>query len=192
MMAKKLEVENWEYHPLTPARWADFEQLFGANGACAGCWCAWFLMTNQEFKEAGKEGHKQLMYALVQAGAEPGIIAYADGVPAGWLALAPREKYKRLTASKVLAPIDDQAAWVIPCFFIHRKYRRQGMMDRLLVAAIEYVKQKGAQLIEAYPIEAEEKVSAVNLFSGVATVFRRQGFELAEKRGERLIFRKSW
>jgi hypothetical protein len=26
-------------HPLTSVRWADFETLFGKNGACGGCWC---------------------------------------------------------------------------------------------------------------------------------------------------------
>jgi hypothetical protein len=25
--------------PLTRERWPDFETLFGATGACAGCWC---------------------------------------------------------------------------------------------------------------------------------------------------------
>jgi len=65
-MAKKpITVEKWEYYPLTPERWGDFETLFGPNGACAGCWCAWFLMTHQEYNEAGKEGHRELMRTLV-------------------------------------------------------------------------------------------------------------------------------
>ena len=32
-----------EFHPLTPRRWVDFEQLFGERGACGGCWCMWWL-----------------------------------------------------------------------------------------------------------------------------------------------------
>ena len=32
-------------HPLTPDRWDDFETLFGKNGACAGCWCMWWQMS---------------------------------------------------------------------------------------------------------------------------------------------------
>lgn len=87
MPKKPIVVEKWEYHPLTPDRWDDFEQLFGPNGACFGCWCAWFLMTNKEFTTSKKEGHKELMRTLVQSGVEPGIIAYADGKPAGWVAL---------------------------------------------------------------------------------------------------------
>ena len=38
-------------------------------------------------QKSGKEGHKELMRTLVQSGVEPGLIAYADGVPAGWVAL---------------------------------------------------------------------------------------------------------
>ena len=83
MPKKPIVVEKWEYHALTPDRWDDFEQLFGPNGACAGCWCAWFLMNNKEFTTARKEGHKELMRTLVQSGVEPGIIAYADGNTGG-------------------------------------------------------------------------------------------------------------
>ena len=30
------------FHPLTPDRWADFEDLFGPDrGGNSGCWCLW-------------------------------------------------------------------------------------------------------------------------------------------------------
>ena len=189
-MKKQITVENWEFHPLTPVRWEDFEALFGPNGACAGCWCAWFLMTNREFKESGKEGHKELLRTLVQSGVEPGLIAYADGVPAGWVALAPRENYKRLATSEVMGAVDDQPVWVIPCFFIHRDYRRQGLMEKLLAAAIEYGREKGVKILEAFPLEAEGKMSSIQLFTGKASVFRNQGFEQVAQRNERPVLRK--
>ena len=191
MPKKPIVVEKWEYHPLTLDRWGDFEQLFGPNGACFGCWCAWFLMTNKEFKDSGKEGHKELMRTSVQSGIEPGIIAYADGVPAGWVALAPRENYKRLATSKLLGAVDDKPVWVVSCFFIHRNYRHQGLMEKLLAAAIEYAKGKGVKMLEAFPIDAREKTSALSLFAGKADVFYRLGFELAAQREKRPILRKS-
>ena len=190
MTKKQISVEKWEFHPLTPARWGDFETLFGPNGACFGCWCAWFLMTNREFKESGKEGHKELLRTLVHSGVEPGIIAYADGVPAGWVALAPRERYIRLATSKIMAPVDDQPAWVVPCFFIHRDYRRQGLMEKLLASAIDYASGQGAKILEAFPLEAEGKINAMSLFAGKASVFYKLGFEQAALRGERLVLRK--
>lgn len=191
MTKKRIMVEIWEFHPLTHARWGDFETLFGPNGACAGCWCAWFLMTNREFKESGKEGHKDLLRTLVHSGVEPGLIAYADGVPAGWVALAPREKYKRLATSKQLAAVDDQPVWVIPCFFIHRDYRRQGLMEKLLAAAIAYAREKGVKILEAFPLEVEGKINAISLFTGKASVFREQGFEQVALRDYRPVLRKN-
>ena len=191
MPKKPIVVDKWEYHPLMPDRWADFEQLFGPNGACAGCWCAWFLMNNKEFNTSHKEGHKELMRTLVHSGVEPGIIAYADGIPAGWVALAPRENYKRLATSKHLGPVDDQSVWVISCFFIHREYRHQGLMEKLITAATEYAKEKSVKILEAFPIDAKEKISPLSLFTGKADVFYKLGFEQVALREYRPILRKT-
>lgn len=189
-MAKKLiTVEEWEYFPLTPQRWVDFETLFGPNGACAGCWCAWFLMTHREYNEAGKEGHKDLMRTLVHSGIEPGIIAYADGVPAGWIAFAPRERYKRLATSKQLGAVDDKPVWVIPCFFVHRDYRRHGLMEKLLNAAVEYARSRGVQTLEAFPLDVEGKMSSIQMFTGKSSVFYKLGFKEVVRREKRPILR---
>lgn len=189
-MAKKLiTVEEWEYFPLIPQRWADFETLFGPNGACAGCWCAWFLMTHREYNEAGKEGHKELMRMLVHSGIEPGIIAYADGVPAGWIAFAPRERYKRLATSKQLGAVDDKPVWVIPCFFVHRDYRRHGLMEKLLNAAVEYARSRGVQTLEAFPLDVEGKMSSIQMFTGKSSVFYKLGFKDVARRENRPILR---
>jgi GNAT superfamily N-acetyltransferase len=190
MGKKVVQVDVFEFYPLTSDRWEDFETLFGPNGACAGCWCAWFLMTSREFKESGKEGHKGLIRTLVQSGAEPGILAYADGKPVGWVALGPREGYKRLVTSDHLGPVDDQPVWVIPCFFIHRDYRHLGLMEKLLSAAIELARKKGVKILEAFPLEVTEKIHSMNLFTGKASVFYKLGFEQVALRDYRPILRK--
>jgi GNAT superfamily N-acetyltransferase len=191
MMRKPIEVKKWQFHPLTPERWDDFELLFGPNGACAGCWCAWFLMTNKEFTLARKEGHKAAMRTLVQSGGEPGLIAYADGVPAGWVALAPRENYKRLATSKHLGPVDDQPVWVVSCFYIYRDYRHQGLMEKLLEAAVDYARSKKVKILEAFPLDVEGKINSVSLFTGKSAVFRKAGFEQVALRDYRPILRKT-
>jgi GNAT superfamily N-acetyltransferase len=191
MVRKKIQVQKFEFFPLTSQRWDDFETLFGPNGACAGCWCMWFLMTGKEFSAARKEGHKNAMRTLVQSGFEPGLIAYADGIPAGWVALAPRESYKRLENSKILAAVDDQLVWVISCFFIHRDYRRQGMMEKLIAAAIEYARNKKIKILEAFPLDVHEKTSSTSLFAGKASVFYQLGFEQVAMRDNRPILRKN-
>ena len=189
-MKKVKDVKKREFHPLSPERWDDFELLFGPNGACSGCWCAWFLMTNKEFNQARKEGHKMAMRTLVQSGEEPGLIAYADGVPAGWVALAPRERYKRLATSKHLGAVDDQPVWVVSCFFIHRNYRRLGMMEKLLQAAIDYARTKKVKILEAFPLEVEGKINSTSLYTGKSSVFHKLGFEQVALRETRPILRK--
>lgn len=191
MMKKVKEVTKWEFHPLTPERWDDFEQLFGPNGACYGCWCAWFLMTNKEFNAAGKEGHKEAMRTIVQSRVEPGLISYADGVPAGWVALAPRKNYKRLATSRHLRAVDDQPVWVVSCFFIHRNYRRLGLMEKLLQAAIDYARTKKVKILEAFPLDVEGKINSMSLFTGKASVFHKAGFEQVALRDYRPILRKT-
>lgn len=189
MARKPAAVENYEFYPLTAERWGDFEQLFGPNGACAGCWCMWFRMSHKEFAKARKEGHHEAMRTIVQSGFEPGILAYGDGKPVGWVALAPREWYERLKTSKFLAPVDDQPVWSITCFYIHRDYRRSGLMEKLIRTAIDYARGRGAQMLEAYPLDIEGKMNSTSLFSGRLSVFKRLGFEQVALREYRPIVR---
>jgi GNAT superfamily N-acetyltransferase len=182
MVKKAVTIEKIEVKPLTPVQWDDFVTLFGPNGACAGCWCMWFLMTNKEFKESHKSGHFEAMRTLVHQGVEPGLIAYADGIPAGWVALAPRERYERLKTSNVLAPVDDLPVWSITCFFIHRNYRHAGLMEQLIKAGVDYAGLHGARIIEAYPYESDQKMSALTIYTGIASTFKKVGFKEVERR----------
>ena len=41
-----------ETKELTPKLWPDFERLFGANGACGGCWCmSWRIEKGEKWEE---------------------------------------------------------------------------------------------------------------------------------------------
>jgi hypothetical protein len=46
------------------------------------------------------------MKSLVDAGV-PGLIAYEDDRPVGWISLGPREDYEKLARSPVMKPVDD-------------------------------------------------------------------------------------
>ena len=62
-------------HPLTPSRWADFEKLFGRNGACAGCWCMWWRLPRKDWVAEKGEGNRKAMQRLVNGDAPPGLLA---------------------------------------------------------------------------------------------------------------------
>ncbi len=190
MAGKVKKIDRLEIHPVTPDRWEDFETLFGENGAYAGCWCMWWRIRSGEFKKAGKEGHKEAMRTTVQSGIEPGLLAYADGVPAGWVAIGNRADYPRLTTSQTMYPVDDQDVWSIVCFFIHKNYRGLQIMQSLINAAVEFARDHGAKIVEAYPLEVRERINSSQIYMGIASIYERCGFVEVARRDYRPIVRK--
>jgi GNAT superfamily N-acetyltransferase len=178
-------------HPLTPDRWADFVKLFGKKGACAGCWCMWWRLPRAQWREQRGAGNKRAIHGIVKAGPPPGLLAYVDGQPAGWCALAPRGVYPGLAKSRVLRPVDDRPVWSITCFFVARPFRRCGLTVRLLRAAGRFARQHGAQVLEGYPTDTTRVQPAVFVYTGLASAFRKAGFvEVARRSATRPIFRR--
>ena len=145
----------------------------------------WFRQTNKEF-EAGKgKANRRAMKALVDAGEEPGILAYVDGEPAAWCALAPREGYGRLARSRILKPVDDEPVWSAVCFFVDRRYRGRQLTVGLLDAAAEHVRSRGGKLLEGYPVEPrKERAPSVFMYHGLASAFTQAGFDEIARRSE--------
>lgn len=187
-----------EVHPATPERWADLETVFGVKGACAGCWCMFWRLPRQISRHNTGSQNRQALRALVETGQAPGLLAYVDGAPAGWCAVGPREAFSRLETSRKLKRLDDQPVWSIPCFFVARPFRRQGLMRALIRAAVGYARGQGARLIEGYPLDLEtpllagQKLTGDGGFTGVASAFRAEGFALAAEASEtqRIMRRK--
>lgn len=169
--------------PATPSRWKDVEKLFGPRGACAGCWCMFWRVTRTAYENGKHSGNKRKMKALVASGAVPGLIAYRNGEPVGWCAVAPRSEYTALSRSRVLAPVDDKPVWSVSCFFVARGHRRTGVTVELLKAAVEYARKKKANIVEGYPVEPKKGAMAdVFVWTGLASAFRKAGFKEAARR----------
>lgn len=182
-----------EIRPVTPERWDDLAALFGPKGACAGCWCMFFRRSRAEFAKGKGEGNRRALRSLVKRGEEPGLLAYADGVPVGWCSYAPRETFPALTRSRVLAPVDDKPVWSVTCFFIARGWRRKGITVALLRAAAERAAARGAKILEGYPIDPKKGAQAVDTFAwtGIAGGFEKAGFtEAARRSATRPIMRR--
>lgn len=166
-----------EVHPLTPARWADLEKLFGPNGGYGGCWCMYFRMRSSENARAKASERRAAMKALVSSGPPPGLIAYVNGEPAGWVSVDARERFTMLKYSRMYKPVDEEPVWTIVCFVVGRSHRRQGLMGHLLQGAIDYARDKGAGILEAYPVESPESLKGYAGYTGIRSVFERAGFE---------------
>jgi hypothetical protein len=122
--------------PLTPARWTDLETVFGdGRGACGQCWCMYWRVPRRDFEASIGMRTRQLFRARVEAGPPPGLLAYRDLAPVGWVQVGPRadvpgwNSARRLTAPTAEAPADDPRVWGISCFVTRVGYRRQGIRD---------------------------------------------------------------
>ncbi len=168
--------------PVTSDRWPDLEALFGPKGAYAGCWCMFWRLDKAQYKQAGREGRREGLKALALQGRVPGLLAYVDGQPAGWVSLGPRQDYPFLEASRLLKRVDDLPVWAIVCFFIARPYRKQGLMLALLQGALAYACQQGAVALEGYPTDlqsprlAGQPLRGCTGYMGIASAYREAGF----------------
>ncbi|HET8776097.1 MAG TPA: GNAT family N-acetyltransferase [Candidatus Limnocylindria bacterium] len=176
-----------DFHPITADRLPDLASLFGQGGDPKWCWCSFFRVRNADFAHATADTNRQVLERAVETtaadGRNPGLIAYRDGEPIGWVSLGPRDDYERLKHSKILAPIDDKPVWSIVCFVVSRTARKQGVAGALLDAAINYAREHGATLLEAYPIETDgTRVPTAHAYKGTVGMFERAGFEVAERR----------
>jgi GNAT superfamily N-acetyltransferase len=172
--------------PVTTERWNDLERLFGPRGACEDCWCMWWRLARAEFTRLTAGQRREALKRLVDTGQAPGILAYKEEVAIAWCAVAPRDAYPALQRSRTLKPVDDHPAWSVVCFFVHRDYRRQGLMIELLRAAVAYAASRGALIVEGYPVEPPEAtLSGSGGYMGIVSVFLEAGFVEVARRSAR-------
>jgi GNAT superfamily N-acetyltransferase len=147
-------------------------------------------LRGKEFSENAGDTARQMQKSIVDSKIVPGLLAYSEGYPVGWIAVEPRGAYPKLAHSRVLKPVDDQEVWSITCFFVEKKHRRKGITVELLKAAVEYVKGQGGTIVEGYPVDTNNEEPAPFVFTGAAAAFVRAGFmEAARNSPTRPIFR---
>lgn len=179
----------FEAHPVTKERWPDVVELFD-RAIVRTCFCMFYRKTGTD-TGVGAE-NRTAMHALVKRGTVPGLIGYMDGVPVAWVSLGPREDYARLRRSPVMKPVDDRPVWSIVCFFVAPGHRGRGLSARMLRAAVDYARSRGARLVEAYPVDKLERSHVDFMFFGAKSMYDRAGFrEVARRRPTRPVVRKA-
>jgi len=171
------------FEPLTKANWAKFVQLFGNKGACENCWCMYYRLSKSDYAEGKTEdSNKEAMQNLVIENKPTGILAFYEGQPIAWCAFAPREDFIKLERSRVHKRIDDLPVWSIPCFFIDKAFRRQGITVELLKGVISYAKENNISIIEAYQIiPTTESLPDSFAWIGLYKSFEHAGFEIVDR-----------
>ncbi|MEQ1931335.1 MAG: GNAT family N-acetyltransferase [Parvularculaceae bacterium] len=180
--------------PLRKTDWSHIESLFGANGACGGCWCMfWRVQSGGKYWAAQKgAGNRRAFKKLVETGAATGVLAFDGKAPVGWASVAPRRDFAYFERSRTMPPPADERTWSVTCFFVKREARWRGVAGALLDAAVDYAAGKKARLVEGYPSTVKEGVKAPDAFvhTGVPALFEAAGFNLAAAAGARAVYRK--
>ncbi len=164
---------------LTPDLWPDLENLFGPNGACGGCWCQyWHTDKGERWADIKGAVAKERFREGVLAGFVQGILAFVEEKPVGWCALGPRDTFHRLNRARTLKCDDSSEVWSIPCFFVIRGYRRQGVAAALLKHAVKAMRDRGVRIVEGYPSKPDKTGRYIDAFAytGTQSLFRKAGF----------------
>ena len=174
--------------PVSPERWPDLERLFGPNGACAGCWCMWWRVTAGEHKVMKGAPSRAALRGIVEAGDPPGLLAYEDDDPVGWIAIAPREDYPRWAKTNAAEESDrvlrergiepPQGVWAATCFYVARSARKRGVTVALLEAGVRHARSHSAKVVEGFPLlPRTTSVPAAFAWTGFLSAFLNSGFE---------------
>lgn len=171
-------VKELKFCPLDKTTWNDFEQLFESKGILKNCWCMVWRMTKEERKNNTGKFRKRFLKQRVDDGIPVGLLVYDNEEVVGWCSIAPKKTHN----SGLGGDTTLEKVWSLTCFFIHSDYRKQGLNHLFILEAKKYAAKKGAQYIEAYPVE---KDSPSYRHMGFVETFEKEGFLHTGKTGKR-------
>jgi GNAT superfamily N-acetyltransferase len=175
-----------EILPATGDRFDDAERALD-SGDGPECQCQWWLLPNGPWKEASVADRTEMFRAEIAGDRPPGLIAYVDGEPAGWVRVGPRTAQPRLVRTRDVTgsttePLDDDSVWAVTCFVVRKGHRGAGLMSDLLDAAVRAARDGGARVVEGYPLDpAAAKRSTNQLYRGTVSVFENAGFAVVDR-----------
>ncbi|MBN9212943.1 MAG: GNAT family N-acetyltransferase [Microbacterium sp. 71-36] len=170
-----------EILPATGDRFDDAETALD-SGDGPECQCQWWMLPNGPWKETSVAERTGLFRAELEGDLPPGLIAYVDGEPAGWVRVGPRTAQPRLARTRnvtgsTIEPLDDHDVWAVTCFVVRKAYRGGGLMRDLLDAAVDAARDGGARVVEGYPRDPTVAKMPVNdLYLGTVSIFEEAGF----------------
>jgi GNAT superfamily N-acetyltransferase len=173
---------------LTPEDWPIVAKLFGANGACGGCWCMWWRVPRggKLWKESQGAKNRDAFRRLIRAGKVHAVLAFAGDDPVGWCCFGPKETFPRMQRIRALQHESAEGTWSIVCFYIPSRWRCRGVATALVQAATTRALELGAKAAEGYPVVPKEEGSRMPgafAWTGVPALFERAGYEEMEREG---------
>lgn len=183
---------GFEIRPVTADRWDVLEALFGPDGAFKGCWCAYWRLRHTDFKDASTGEKKRVLQDRVATcDPSPGLLAYRDNEPVGWVSVEPRHRFEAFEHARVYTRVDDTPVWTVSCFYLDESVRGRGLTTHLLKAVKVHVRANGGIAVEGYPENPTElNPSGTPGYMGLVPAFEHAGFvEIARLSNGRPVYR---
>jgi GNAT superfamily N-acetyltransferase len=156
---------------------ADVRALVGPKRPDANvCWCLSYRIPSALNNQLRGRARGEHVRALVEDGAQIGVLAYDGDVPVGWAALAPRADTS-FAHSRTIPQVDDRPVWSLWCIRVRPGHRGQGISHALIAGAVEHARAQGAPALEAYPLDNRgAKVDQTMAYAGLRSNFEAAGF----------------
>jgi ribosomal protein S18 acetylase RimI-like enzyme len=145
-------------------------------------------LSDDESVDRVAEANRHGMSSLIMQGDVTALLAFKGGKPIGWCDYGETTRLSGVMHRFGLAAPDHEGIGSVACFVIAAPYRRQGVASMLLDAAVERLRAKGMNAIEAYPARSGD--SQHTNYRGPLAMFLRAGFEPYREAGTHLILRK--
>jgi GNAT superfamily N-acetyltransferase len=187
--------------PANEASCEDLQTVFGTRGAASWCQCQRYRLQPREafrkfpVEERAHRLRQQTGCGHPESDTTSGLVAYLDGEPVGWCAVAPRTVYGGLLRN-ARVPWEgrqedktDDGIWAVTCLFTRVGFRRRGISHALAHAAVAFARDRGARAIEAYPITTKNVINE-ELHVGTERTFALAGFvEVSRPTPRRAVMR---
>ena len=176
---------------LGPRTWPDFERMVQKhNGVWGGCWCVAYHH-KKGAPDATAAQRKAWKEKLVMAGETHSALVYEGDEVVGWCQFGPpAELPARMSAYGKLGLA--QPDWRIPCFFVDRDRRRNGVAKAALAGVLRIIAGKGGGTVDGYPISVRGRpYSSSFLWGGTESMFTEAGFRVVGRLGtSKVVMRK--
>jgi len=139
--------------------------------------------------ERKKEENREDSKKLILSGNLNGFLAFKKDKPIGWLNIDAKEAYSKLPIEEARDfPHDGKIASVV-CFVIAQFQRRKGIARKLLRFACSSLKDKGYNIIEAYPKKGLLRDD--HSYHGPDTLYLSEGFMIYKEFTDSYVVRKT-
>ena len=173
------DADEYEFREVDAAAWGDFASLFEGRGGPSYCWCMVFRAPPGQSHAPDKAAKKAEIRRRISANEPVGFLAYAQGEPVAWCSIAPVGTFQRLGKG---IDTERDGVWALTCFYVPRRLRGQGLARRLLQAAVDHARARGAHTVEAYPVDPDSPSYG---YLGRVPMFLAAGFEEVGRHGTR-------